>query len=50
VEIALNMLRKSLVSVEMASRLAGMNLPDFINYLRRRGVKPYSAEDSEIEL
>jgi len=41
--LALSMLGKGLVSVELASRIAGMPLQDFVGYLKRRGLKPYTA-------
>ncbi len=47
--LALSMLRKGLVSVELAAKIAGEPLLEFIKYLRRRGVKPFAAEVSDIE-
>jgi len=48
-ELAVSMLGKDLISVELAARIAGMTLKDFISYLREKGVKPYVAEANDIE-
>jgi Uncharacterised protein family (UPF0175). len=48
-ELALSMLRKHLVSVELAAKIAGMPLQDFVGYLKRKEVKPYIAEVNDIE-
>ncbi|MCD6340416.1 MAG: UPF0175 family protein [Desulfurococcales archaeon] len=48
-ELALSMLRKGLVSVGLAAKMAGMTVQDFVKYLRRRGVKPFVAEVNDIE-
>jgi len=48
-ELALSMLRKHLVSVELAAKIAGMPLHDFIGYLKRKKVKPYTAEVNDYE-
>jgi predicted HTH domain antitoxin len=47
--LALSLLRKGLVSTELAARIAGMPLQRFIAYLRRLGVKPYEAEAGDID-
>ena len=47
--LALSMLRKGLLSTELAAKIAGMPLPRFIEYLKRRGVKPYTAEASDVD-
>lgn len=48
-ELAVDMLRKGLISVGLASEIAGEPLPEFIEYLKRIGVKPFIAEVSDIE-
>ena len=48
-ELATRMLRKGLVSVELAARIAGEPLPRFIEYLRKKGIKPLVAEVSDID-
>ena len=48
-ELAMSMFRKGLVSIELAARIAGEPLPRFVEYLKRRGVKPFVAEVSDIE-
>lgn len=48
-ELAIGMLRKGLVSVELAAKIAGIPLQDFVSYLRKKKVKPYIAEVNDIE-
>jgi len=48
-ELALSMLKKGLISVELAAKIAGMPLQEFVSYLRRKKVKPYIAEVNDIE-
>jgi len=48
-ELALSMLRKGLISVGLAAKIAKMTVQDFVKYLRRRGVKPFVGEVSDIE-
>lgn len=44
-KLALSILRKNLVSVELAAKMAGMPLPYFIKYLEKIGYKPYTVEE-----
>ncbi|MCS7385783.1 MAG: UPF0175 family protein [archaeon GB-1867-005] len=46
--IALNMLRKGVVSTSLAAKIAGMTLREFIKYAKRKGVKIYTAEDDDL--
>jgi len=48
-EIAAKMLLKGLVSVGLAARIAGEPLPKFVEYLKKRGIKPFVAEVSDID-
>ncbi len=48
-ELAVSMFRKGLVSASLAANIAGEPLPKFIEYLKRKGVKPFTAEVSDIE-
>jgi predicted HTH domain antitoxin len=48
-QLAASMLRKGIVSTELAARIAGEPLPAFIRYLRRHGIKPYTAEVNDID-
>ena len=50
VELAISMWKKGLVSVSLASKLAGKSLKDFIEILKRRGYKPFKAEVDDIEI
>jgi predicted HTH domain antitoxin len=47
-ELAESIYRKGLVSLGLAAEIAGMTLTEFIEYLRRRGVKPYRAEVKDV--
>ncbi len=48
-ELAISMLRKGLISTELAAKIAGETLSSFIEYLKRRGVKPFDVEVNDIE-
>jgi len=48
-EIAAKMLLKGLVSAGLAARIAGEPLPKFVEYLKKRGIKPFAAEVSDID-
>jgi len=48
-EIATKMLNKGVISTSLAARLAGKSLPDFIKFLKKKGIKPYSADEHDIE-
>ncbi len=48
-ELAISMLKKGLISTGLAAKLAGMSYREFIQYLRRKGIKPYVAEESDID-
>ena len=45
--LAINIYLKGLVSLGLASEMAGMTLPEFIDYMKKRGIKPYEAEEKE---
>lgn len=48
-EIATNIFLKGLISIELASKIAGEPVPKFIEYLKKRGIKPFTAEVNDIE-
>mgnify|MGYP001772771266 CR=1 FL=1 len=48
-ELAEKMLLKGLVSTGLAAEIAGEPLPRFIEYLKKKGVKPFAAEVGDIE-
>lgn len=48
-ELAVSMFLKGLISVGLAAKIAGESLPKFIEYLRKKGIKPFEAEVSDIE-
>lgn len=48
-ELAVGMLRKGLISIGLAAKISGEPLPRFIEYLKRKGIKPFDAEVSDIE-
>jgi len=47
-EIAAKMLLKGLVSAGLAAKIAGEPLPKFVEYLKKRGIKPFAADVSDI--
>ena len=48
-ELAISMLKKGLISTGLAAKLAGMSYREFIEYLRKKGIKPYIAEEEDID-
>jgi len=48
-ELALSMLKKGLVSVELAAKITGMPLQEFISYIKKKGIKQYIAEANDVE-
>jgi len=46
--LATNIYLKGLVSLGLATEMAGMTLPEFIDYMKKRGIKPYEAEEKEM--
>jgi predicted HTH domain antitoxin len=47
--LAINIYLKGLVSLGLAAEMAGMSLPEFIDYMKKRGIKPYEAEEKDLE-
>ncbi|MEM4900352.1 MAG: UPF0175 family protein, partial [Thermofilum sp.] len=48
-EIAERLLEKGLISTGLAAELAGMPYTDFVNYLKRKGVKPFKVDAGDID-
>ncbi|MEM4030123.1 MAG: UPF0175 family protein [Thermofilum sp.] len=48
-EIAERLLEKGLISTGLAAELAGMPYTDFVNYLKRKGVKPFTVDAGDID-
>jgi predicted HTH domain antitoxin len=46
--LAINIYLKGLVSLGLATEMADMTLPEFIDYMKKRGIKPYEAEEKEL--
>jgi len=46
--LAMNIYLKGLVSLSLATEMAGMSLPEFIDYMKKRGIKPYEAKEKEL--
>jgi len=38
------------ISLTLASKLLNMNVIEFVNYLKARGIKPFRAEKEDLEL
>ncbi len=49
VNIAIRLIKKGLISVSLAAKIAGMSLQEFIEILKKKGVKPYIAEVEDID-
>jgi len=47
--LAISMLKKEAISVELAAKIAGLSLIDFLKILRKKNIKPYIVEVSDIE-
>jgi predicted HTH domain antitoxin len=45
---AMRMRRKGLISIGLAAEIAGLSTPEFIEYLKKRGVKPFEVEESDV--
>lgn len=48
-EIAARLLGKGLVSTGLAAELAGAPLTEFLKYLKKKGVKPFTAEPGDVD-
>lgn len=48
-ELAVLMLKRGLISAGLAAKLAGMSYREFIKYLRKKGIKPYVAEEGDVD-
>jgi len=47
--LAISMLEKGVISVELAAKVAGLPLTAFVGELKRKGIKPYVAEVQDVE-
>ncbi len=45
--LAIKIYLKGLVSLGLAAEMAGMSLPELIDYMKKRGIKPYESEEEE---
>ena len=43
------MLKKGLISVGLASKIAGKPYLEFIELLKRKGIKPFRADENDLE-
>ncbi|MEM0005054.1 MAG: UPF0175 family protein [Desulfurococcaceae archaeon] len=48
-QLAFSMYNKGAISIDMAAKIAGLTIPEFIEYLRRRGIKPFEAVEEDLE-
>ena len=48
-KLSIQLLRRGLVSVGLAAKLAGMSYRDFIKYLKEKGIRPFEAEEKDID-
>jgi len=49
VELAEKMYRRGIISIGLAAELAGMSVVEFVEYLKKRGYKPFVAEEKDLE-
>lgn len=49
VELAEKMYRRGVVSIGLAAELAGMSIAEFVEYLKKKGFKPFVAEEKDLE-
>jgi predicted HTH domain antitoxin len=49
VELAEKMYRRGVVSIGLAAELAGMSTAEFVEYLKKKGFKPFVAEEKDLE-
>jgi len=38
------------ISLSLASKLLNMNVIEFVNYLKSKGIKPFKAEEEDLDL
>jgi predicted HTH domain antitoxin len=48
-QLAFSMYNKGAISIDMAAKIAGLTIPEFIEYLRKRGIKPFEAVEEDLE-
>ncbi len=48
-QLASSMYSKGAISIDMAAKIAGLTIPEFIEYLRKRGIKPFEAVEEDLE-
>ncbi len=48
-QLSIRLLQRGLISVGLAARLAGMSYQEFIKYLREKGIRPFEAEENDID-
>lgn len=48
-QLAFSMYNKGAISIDMAAKIAGLSIPEFIEYLRERGIKPFKAVEEDLE-
>jgi predicted HTH domain antitoxin len=48
-QLAFSMYSKGVISIDMAAKIAGLTIPEFIEYLRKKGVKPFEVMEEDLE-
>lgn len=48
-QLAFSMYSKGAISIDMAAKIAGLTIPEFIEYLRKKGIKPFEAMEEDLE-
>ena len=49
-QLALNMYLKGAISLEVAAKIAGLSLKDFVDYAKKIGVKLFQAVEEDLEM
>jgi uncharacterized protein YwgA len=49
-QLALNMYLKGAISLEVAAKIAGLSLKDFVDYAKKMGVKLFQAVEEDLEM
>jgi predicted HTH domain antitoxin len=49
-EIAASMYIKGAVSIELAAKISGLPITEFVKYLKEKGIKPFSAVEEDLDI
>jgi len=49
-ELASSMYMKGAVSIELAAKISGLPITEFVKYLKEKGIKPFSAVEEDLDI